>query len=753
VNRSRLARTVVPLTAVVVVAGAGAWALRPAAAPAASSAGPLHLKADRVATAAYHTFDGCPALLDYLRAQARPLVGPYGLPGTSVPYGPIAFAEGAVPRAAAPAPAQAPADAGHAPADAGSTSDTGTNVQVAGVDEADVSKRSGDLVLTVAGTRNGLTVLRTSAGSAQVAGRLATDFHPDQLLVSGTTVLLFGTEPGGPVVQPEAGGSGRKAPTVLPAPSVTPRTQVAEVDVADPAHPRIVRTLTLDGTSAGARLSGGLVQLALSASPSRLPLVQPAPGANDPSGSAAMKQAQARNRAVVDSSPVEQWLPGYTLTAANGRSSSGSVVDCSRVGVPDRFSGLGTLTLLTFDLKTQGLARWDAAGVVASGTTLYATGAHTYVATTAWQQRVGPIPSGRAGGTVVVPAPARTQIHEFATESGRVRYLGSGEVTGTLLDQYSLDEYQGRLRVATTQGPAGDIVYPMAVPGLPDAVGSAGDLGSTSSPTSGSGSAPAPAPASTSGGAPGSAPPSTGVLDTVPPKPRPAPVPVVPRVTPSSSAVTVLELRNGALRQVGRVDGLGRGETIHAVRFAGPLGYVVTFRQTDPLFTLDLADAAHPKVSGELTVPGYSAYLHPLGGNLMLGVGREASSDGLTTGVLMSLFDVADPAHPQLLDRVTLPGTWSGVESDAHAFTYADGLALVPLESGVLAVPVRDRALGTPTVLRLETGAAGDARVEPSRVRTFADADRLWTVAPVPSGAVLAVHDAGDLSLEMSLRF
>src|SRR6185312_12634295 len=167
-------------------------------------------------------------------------------------------------------------------------------------------------------------------------------------------------------------------------------TRVAEVDVADPAHPRLVRTLELDGTSAGARLSGGLMQLALSAPPTRLPLVQPQPSATDPSDPTAAQRAQTRNRAVVDGSTVDQWLPGYTLTPANGRSSSGSVVDCSRVGVPDRFSGLGTLTLLTFDLRTQGLARWDAAGVVASGTTLYATGDHAYVATTAWQQRVGP---------------------------------------------------------------------------------------------------------------------------------------------------------------------------------------------------------------------------------------------------------------------------------------------------------------------------------------------------------------------------
>jgi hypothetical protein len=743
VNRSRLVRTVVPLAAVVVAAGAGTWALRPDGAAAGASTGPVHLGGNRVATAAYHTFDGCPALLDYLREQARPLVGPYGLPGASAPYEGMGAADGVAPRASAE---RAPSGAEPAPTNAGTTSDTGTNVQVAGVDEADVSKRSGDLVLTVTGSGDGLTVLRTSGGSARVAGRLATDFHPDSLLVSGTTVLLLGTMPSGPVERPETADPGRAAPGIVPLPRSTSRTHVAEVDVADPAHPTLVRTLELDGTSAGARLSGGLLQLALSAPPVRLPLVQPDPARDDPSGSTATNRAQARNRAVVDASTVEQWLPGYTLTPANGPSSSGSVVDCSRVGVPDRFSGLGTLTLLTFDLRTQGLAHWDAAGVVATGSTLYATGDHAYVATTAWQQRVGPIRADDTTDARVLAGQSRTEIHEFATDAGRVRYLGSGEVKGTLLDQYSLDEYQGRLRVATTQGPGGGIVYPMSMPPVATADGSTGSgSGSESGVASGSVSADASAPP---------VPPSPGPVETVRPGPRPAPV--VPRVTPTSSAVTVLQLRDGTLQQVGRVDGLGRGETIHAVRFAGPIGYVVTFRQTDPLFTLDLADPAHPKVAGELTMPGYSAYLHPLGGDLLLGVGRDASADGLTSGVLMSLFDVADPAHPRLLDRVSLPGTWSGVESDAHAFTYADGLAMVPLENGVLAVPVRDRGLGTPSILQLTGGGSGtaaDPGVDPGRVRTFADADRLWTVAPTGSGALLAVHAAGDLSLQTSLRF
>ena len=91
--------------------------------------------------------------------------------------------------------------------------------------------------------------------------------------------------------------------------------------------------------------------------------------------------------------------------------------------------------------------------------------------------------------------------------------------------------------------------------------------------------------------------------------------------------VTTLQEQDGALRQLGQVGGLGRedNESIRAVRFIEERGYVVTFRQTDPLYVLDLRDPAAPKVLGELKIPGYSGYLHPIGENLLLGVGQSGS--------------------------------------------------------------------------------------------------------------------------------
>lgn len=150
----------------------------------------------------------------------------------------------------------------------------------------------------------------------------------------------------------------------------------------------------------------------------------------------------------------------------------------------------------------------------------------------------------------------------------------------------------------------------------------------------------------------------------------------------SQSMVTVLEVADDGLVPTGQISGLGRDEDIYAVRFIGDTGYVVTFRRTDPLHVIDLSDPRHPRQAGELEIPGYSAYLHPLADGRLLGVGQDADPDGRVLGTQVSVFDIADPTRPRRLDSFTLPGGYSEVEWDHHAFLYwpADGLTVIPVQ-------------------------------------------------------------------------
>lgn len=233
--------------------------------------------------------------------------------------------------------------------------------------------------------------------------------------------------------------------------------------------------------------------------------------------------------------------------------------------------------------------------------------------------------------------------------------------------------------------------------------------------------------------------------------------------TTSEGQVSVLKVDGDRLARVGVVTGLGRGERIRGVRFDGDVGYVVTYRQTDPLYTVDLTDPGHPAVRGELQLPGYSAYLHPAGPGRLLGLGQAGTTSGAVTGLALSLFDVTDLAAPRRLAQQKVRGAWSDGEADHHAFTLAGDLVLVPysawwqgrskatghledrFDAGVIAVRTDAAGLAEPVVLRPRaTGpivVAGKSTAEQRRVQKVMDAVPVRTV--VHSGVIYSLTRSG----------
>jgi hypothetical protein len=217
---------------------------------------------------------------------------------------------------------------------------------------------------------------------------------------------------------------------------------------------------------------------------------------------------------------------------------------------------------------------------------------------------------------------------------------------------------------------------------------------------------------------------------------------------PSQSRVTVLAERDGALEQVGVVGGLGIGETIRSVRWFDDVATVVTFRQTDPLYVVDLSDPTAPVVTGELKVPGYSAYLHPVGDDRLLGVGQDATDTGRTTGVLVQTFDLSDPTAPAQLSTWTEADTWTAVESDSRQFTYLPDrrTALLPLDTangtGLQAI-----SLGQDGTLA-EAGRYDLAAQQgwAYLVRAVAVGDRVVLLTGTETGAGLTVLDLDGLT-------
>jgi hypothetical protein len=202
-----------------------------------------------------------------------------------------------------------------------------------------------------------------------------------------------------------------------------------------------------------------------------------------------------------------------------------------------------------------------------------------------------------------------------------------------------------------------------------------------------------------------------------------------------ANAVVTLVRNGDRLVESGRVGGLGAGEEIKSVRWFDDLAVVVTFRQMDPLYTVDLSDPAHPRLMGALTIPGFSGYLHPIGHHRLLGIGVDSGSDGRARGALVQVFDLADLAHPTQVDKHTFGATFNlAAPDDPRAFTWqpgADG-------AGVGWTQVQDWTDGHFRLARISTDSAGTLAVS---TRSFPGVEA-WDgarVLPLPDGRVVLV--------------
>lgn len=275
-----------------------------------------------------------------------------------------------------------------------------------------------------------------------------------------------------------------------------------------------------------------------------------------------------------------------------------------------------TLTRVSV-INPETLAVLDDSGFFSSGTqpVIYANAEHLVVADSGWHEMA---PEGVKGGSPQGVGYLRrdTFLTVLDLSSTQVLPQSLGIVEGMVLNQFSLDIHQNYLRIAST-------VEEQQVM-------------------------------------------NNGVAGTEL---------WMPLTTASHSMVSIFPLTPGLLSTAGKVDNLGKGERIYAVRFITTKGFVVTYRQTDPFYTLDLSDPTAPKLMGELKVPGFSNYLHPIDDTHLLAVGSNGGS-----GLQVAVYNTADSANPQQQTQYVVPG-WSSSQAqyDHHAFRYVPSLQLLVL--------------------------------------------------------------------------
>ena len=224
-----------------------------------------------------------------------------------------------------------------------------------------------------------------------------------------------------------------------------------------------------------------------------------------------------------------------------------------------------------------------------------------------------------------------TNLFRFTIKNGRIEAAASTELPGTLLNQFSMDAYNGYFRVVVTRSDTLETIWTDGI--------------------------------------------DTYEQDSI-----------------NDCALLVLD---GELKTVGAIENLAKDERVQSVRFMGDTAYFVTFRQVDPLFAADLSDPKNPKVLSALKIPGFSAYLHPFGEGKLLGIGYDADEEhGWTENVKLSMFDISDPSDVREAFKLSVKDVKYTSVQDNHKIVFVDvksGTVAFPADDAYLVFRADDK--------------------------------------------------------------
>jgi uncharacterized secreted protein with C-terminal beta-propeller domain len=318
---------------------------------------------------------------------------------------------------------------------------------------------------------------------------------------------------------------------------------------------------------------------------------------------------KAENRKRILATDVSDWLPSMTDVRYNGdapQENNTLLENCENFYQTTQKDGANFLSMISTEIS--GTASLNTTTVMGKPGAVYASSSALYVATRHSQQFV------YSPWFFEDDIEEASTIHKFnlLNDPPAAQYIGSGVVKGRVLNQFSMDEFEGFFRIATTTGH------------LPD------------------------------------------------PK--------------THSTLSILEEKSNELVVVGQIDNIAPTEDIRSARFMGDKAYIVTFKKTDPLFVFDLSEPQHPKIAGELKIPGFSTYMHRLDDNHLLTIGYDADEQGsfaLFQGIMLQIFDVSDMKNPLLAHKEVIGtrGSTSEAATNHLAFNYfgSKGLLAIPM--------------------------------------------------------------------------
>lgn len=439
-----------------------------------------------------------------------------------------------------------------------------TNNQVEGVDEADTVKTNGTHIFSI--SENNVVIVNVQNPSKlkeETKIRLANDFYPTQLLLADQTLMVIGQKSIFRTL--EMDNSQDSAKMSMPMNSMT---SVYFYDISNPAAPKLSREIATEGNMNGARLTDNILYYVTTVYPNFWMMEE-------------NENVELRPY-TYDSNVKDEMTPlSY---------SSLSILPGSMEGNYSIISAINVSNPKENEVVTKGY--------LGGSEQLYMSKDSLFLTSTIYENN-----NGNARKMIWNPGEMDTEVFKFALNKTSVQFVGSSKLTGTILNQFSMDEHNGYFRAVTTKGNSWN---------------------------------------------------------------------------ENDVSENNLFILDDKMKLVGSITGLAKDERIYSARFMGDKAYMVTFKQTDPLFVIDVSNPTAPKVLGELKIPGFSNYLHPLDENHLIGFGYETRIETqsgskepliMTEGMKVSLFDVSDFANPKEMDTEVIggQGTFSPIQYDHHA--------------------------------------------------------------------------------------
>ncbi len=407
-----------------------------------------------------------------------------------------------------------------------------TNTRTENVDEGDIVKTDGRYLYVVKEEGNGIGIVDTEGNKLEQITEITLEgeFCISEIYVENSYLIILGTE--SEEIYP-AGDAIYRTEYEYAVESVCDTKSIV-YDISDKRQPKEIGECLQSGGYSTSRLNNGYLYV--------------------------FSQYSVNNP---EEERKEQYIPCVNE----------ELLSLDKICMPDTESARNYTVITAIDIQNPSETT-DSIGILSDQGLCYASAENIYLYETIWEEDGG----------------RTTEIRKFSYGEGKLTGVAKTRVNGYLNDSFSIDDYNGYLRLVTT--------------------------------------------------------------------------------VDRTNAVYVLDEK---LEETGKIENLAKDERIYSARFMGDIGYFVTYRETDPLFSVDLSDPANPKIIGELKIPGFSEYLHPYGDGLLLGIGMEDDgNDEKDRRVKLSMFDISDPSNVKEIDKIVLKDSYYSTAFEDYKSVLAD---------------------------------------------------------------------------------